>query len=77
MPMARNLIYRDDSPGIPLEFRQRVMGAMTTLKSRDEVEGSGMGLAHVRKIVATYGGTLRWLDMPGGRGVGFEMRFPR
>lgn len=71
------LTYRDDGPGIPLEFRSRVFGAMTTLKSRDEVEGSGMGLAHVKKIVTTYGGTLRWLDLPGGRGVGFEMRFPR
>ena len=71
------LTFRDDSPGIPPEFRERAFGAMTTLRSRDEVEGSGMGLAHVRKIVTTYGGTLRWLDLPTSRGVGFEMRFPR
>ena len=29
---------------------------MTPLKPRDEVEGSGMGLANVRKIARLYGG---------------------
>ena len=70
------LTYCDDSPGIPVPLREKAFRAMTTLKSRDEVEGSGMGLAHVAKIVATYRAELKWLDMDLGRGVGFELRFP-
>ena len=69
------LTYRDDSPGIPLALREQAFRAMTTLKSRDEVEGSGMGLAHVAKIVATYRAGLQWLDMESSRGIGFEFRF--
>lgn len=70
------LTFADDGPGIDPHFQEKVFAAMTTLKSRDEVEGSGMGLAHVRKIVNHYGASLRWMDLGGARGVGFEFRFP-
>jgi signal transduction histidine kinase len=66
----------DNGPGIARIHREKIFSAMTTLKSRDEVEGSGMGLAHVRKILNVYGANLEWLDLPDDRGVGFEMRFP-
>jgi light-regulated signal transduction histidine kinase (bacteriophytochrome) len=70
------LTYCDDGPGIPQEMRGRALTPMTTLKSRDEVEGSGMGLAHVAKIVSVHRGRLDWLDLPGPRGLGYELRFP-
>ncbi|MEO8244103.1 MAG: ATP-binding protein [bacterium] len=73
---ATVLTVVDDGPGIPPQFREKVFGAMITLKSRDEVDGSGMGLTHVRKVINHYGATLRWMDLDGTRGVGFEMRFP-
>ena len=46
----------DDGPGIPAEYQERVFVMFQTLRPRDEVEGSGMGLALVKKIVETYGG---------------------
>lgn len=46
----------DDGPGIPVQFHERVFGMYQTLRPRDEVEGSGMGLALVKKIVETFGG---------------------
>ncbi|MCO4849302.1 MAG: sensor histidine kinase, partial [Yoonia sp.] len=46
----------DDGPGIPEGYSEQVFEAMTTLKSRDEIEGSGMGLAIVRKIANFYNG---------------------
>ncbi len=46
----------DDGPGIPPEFHERIFGMFQTLRPRDEVEGSGIGLALVRRIVARYGG---------------------
>ena len=38
-------------PGIPPQFHERIFGLFQTLRPRDEVEGSGMGLALVRKQV--------------------------
>jgi signal transduction histidine kinase len=48
----------DDGPGIPERSHGRALGAMTTLRSRDEVEGTGMGLANVRKLAEHYGGQV-------------------
>jgi signal transduction histidine kinase len=59
----------DDGPGIPREYSERVFAAMTTLKPRDEVEGSGMGLAKVRKISRFYGGDALVDASPYGRGT--------
>lgn len=64
----------DDGPGISPEFREKVFGAMSTLRPRDEVEGSGMGLACVRKIARLYGGDARVSDSPYGRGSLVEVR---
>lgn len=65
----------DDGPGIPLKNRDRVFEAMTTLKPRDEVEGSGMGLAIVRKIVDLYGGKVCFGNSTEERGTVLEFRF--
>lgn len=67
----------DDGPGIPAAFQERVFGAMTTLRPRDEVEGSGMGLAIVRKIAQVYGGDVTLSGAPGARGTVVEVRLPR
>lgn len=48
----------DDGPGIPERFYAQALGAMTTLRSRDEVEGTGMGLASMRKLAEHYGGDI-------------------
>ena len=66
----------DDGPGIPEKYRERVFEIMTTLKPRDEIEGSGMGLALVRKIVDIYGGQLRWMSAPDERGTSIQLTFP-
>lgn len=70
------LHFGDDGPGVDPIYRERIFQAMTTLRSRDEVEGSGMGLAHLRKILQLYGGSLTWVDRADGRGVSFDLRFP-
>ena len=66
----------DDGPGIPEKYRDRVFEVMTTLKPRDEIEGSGMGLALVRKIVEIYGGEIKWLSNPSERGTSIQLAFP-
>lgn len=65
----------DDGPGIPFEYRERIFELFQTLRRRDEVEGSGMGLALVRKTLLNLGGSIELL--PGdGRGASFRLTFP-
>jgi signal transduction histidine kinase len=68
------LTVSDDGPGIAEEFRERIFGAMITLRPRDEVEGSGMGLANVRKIANFYGGTASVVPSVFGKGCCIEVR---
>ncbi|KIN70787.1 Histidine kinase [Sulfitobacter noctilucae] len=70
------LTVADDGPGILPEYHERVFGPMTTLRPRDEVEGSGMGLANVRRIATHYGGTARLISTPDTRGCQVEVRLP-
>jgi signal transduction histidine kinase len=67
---------RDDGPGIPEAHREKAFEVMTTLRPRDEIEGSGMGLANVRKIVKLYGGSIQWLSENSERGCHLAISFP-
>lgn len=71
------LSVSDNGPGIEEAMHQRIFGAMTTLRPRDEVEGSGMGLANVRKIAEVYGGEVRVGPSVYGRGCMVEVSFDR
>ena len=69
-------MVRDDGPGIPERFQEDVFKMFYTLKPRDQVEGSGMGLAMVRKHVEVAGGTLH-LESGDGRGSVFRFTWPK
>jgi PAS domain S-box-containing protein len=64
----------DDGPGIPEQFHERIFGMFQTLKPRDELEGSGMGLALIKKIVEGYGGKVDVKSK--GRGACFSFSWP-
>jgi PAS domain S-box-containing protein len=66
----------DDGPGIPAQFHDQIFKIFQTLRPRDQVEGSGMGLAIVRKLIDVYGGTLA-LDSVEGRGSIFRFTWPK
>lgn len=65
----------DDGPGIPPEYHERVFVMFQTLRPRDEIEGSGMGLALVKKIVETYGGKTR-ISSDGAHGTSIHFTWP-
>ncbi len=67
----------DDGPGIEEEFHQRIFEMFQSLKPRDEVEGSGMGLAVVKKVVESAGGMIRIDSKSGQRGTTFSFLWPR
>jgi PAS domain S-box-containing protein len=65
----------DDGEGIPDEYRERVYQMFQTLKPRDDMEGSGMGLAIVSRIVAWQGGRVWHEQAPDGRGTVFKFEW--
>lgn len=67
----------DDGPGIDPQYHARIFGIFEMLKSRDEVEGSGMGLAIIRKTVEHYGGEISVRSEPdAARGATFVFTWP-
>ena len=67
---------KDDGPGIPEKYHDKVFGMFQTLKSRDRVEGSGMGLAMVKKHVESVGGSVL-LESEEGKGSIFTIKWPK
>jgi PAS domain S-box-containing protein len=65
----------DDGPGIPEAYRETVFLMFRTLRPRDAMEGSGMGLALVRKLLASHGGQCGVEPAP-GRGSRFWFDWP-
>lgn len=49
---------KDDGSGIPVRHHAQIFELFQTLKRRDEVEGSGMGLAIIKKIIERRGGSI-------------------
>ncbi|PUB19009.1 sensor histidine kinase [Yoonia sediminilitoris] len=66
----------DDGPGIPPGDKDKVCQLFTTLKARDMVEGSGMGLAIVEKICLQNGGCLSIDEGLGGKGCQITVILP-
>jgi signal transduction histidine kinase len=65
----------DNGPGIDPRFHQRVFEMFQTLQPRDQVEGSGVGLAMVKKLVESRGGTITVQSAP-GEGATFCFTWP-
>jgi signal transduction histidine kinase len=68
VPNYQEVTVEDDGPGIPEKFHDKVMEMFQTLKSRDKVEGSGMGLAMIKRVIEHYQGNIS-IDSDGQRGT--------
>ena len=66
----------DDGPGIAPQYHGRIFDIFQTLRPRDEVEGSGMGLAIAKKTVESAGGGI-WVESGAGRGATFCFTWPQ
>ena len=65
----------DNGPGIASQYHDRVFGIFQTLQSRDQVEGTGIGLSVVKKIVEGQGGRV-WVESAEGEGATFHFTWP-
>ena len=68
----------DDGPGIDGNHHGKIFEMFQTLRPRDVVEGSGMGLAIVKKLVESVGGGIEVQSDPArARGTTFRFTWPR
>ncbi len=67
---------RDDGPGIPPQFHRKIFQLFQTLKRRDEVEGSGMGLALVKKLIEQQNSCISVHSAGDGTGAEFRFEWP-
>jgi PAS domain S-box-containing protein len=65
----------DNGPGIPAQYHEKIWQIFQTLAPRDKVEGTGIGLSVVRKIVDARGGRA-WLESQPGIGTTFYFTWP-
>lgn len=69
--------YSDDGPGIAARHQARVFELFQTLKARDEVEGSGIGLSLIKRLVENYKGKIELVsNPPRERGTTFVFDWP-
>lgn len=68
-------ILEDDGPGIEPEYQEKIFEMFKRLNSKDEVDGSGMGLAIVKKNIESYGGHIKVVS-DGIRGTKVVIRWP-
>lgn len=66
-------LVRDYGIGVPPEFREKVFGLFMRLDTKSE--GTGIGLAVVRKLMLLHGGEA-WMESPNGPGALFCIALP-
>ena len=66
----------DNGVGIAPQYHDKVWEIFQVLAPRDKVEGTGIGLSVVRKLVETRGGRA-WLESEPGKGTAFHFTWPK
>ncbi len=75
--LAEQFIFfiRDKGIGISPEFHQKIFGVFNRLHTEDQIEGTGIGLAIVKRIVEFHKGKI-WVDSAEGVGSTFFFTLP-
>jgi len=68
--------FADNGIGIDEQYHETVFQMFKRLHLNSEIEGTGMGLSLVEKIIKSNGGTI-WLESAEGQGATFHFTWPK